>query len=157
MTNRVVIMLDVDGVLTSFRVSAACGDVGTIGVFDPVAVTFFNRMVAQYNPYFVVASSWRTFHTKQDLCSIFKAAGLSSVVKNLHNDWCTPTTKSNSREDEIEQWLQANMCDKFIVVDDANMNHKYLKDRHVRPSEKNGLLLYHYNQIEELLENLTNE
>jgi len=69
---------------------------------------------------YVISSAWRQAFTREQIERVFRGAGLSFVVENLHAQWRTPCPPpERERIEEIEAWLQAHhRGEPFVILDD---------------------------------------
>jgi hypothetical protein len=105
---RRVIFLDIDGVLAPIRRWDRYGDL------DPACIKVLNEIVAGGAADVVVSSTWRYGKTIAQLQEILDAEGFTGRVVDM-----TPThLPHNDRTDEIATWLETNVVDGFVVIDD---------------------------------------
>jgi hypothetical protein len=88
---------------------------------DAGAAENLRQLHAEFNPVYVISSSWATYLDRQQMCEALTRTQLRFVVDNLHKEWRTPRALSSSRRDEIEWWLDAHRESRqpFIVIDDS--------------------------------------
>jgi hypothetical protein len=88
---------------------------------DAGAAENLRQLNAEFNPQYVISSSWATYLDQQQMCEALTRTRLQFVVKNLHAKWKTPRARSSSRRDEIEWWLKAQRepGQPFIIIDDS--------------------------------------
>ena len=69
---------------------------------------------------YVVSSGWRQWFTREQIEQVFRGAGLSFVVDNLHPQWRTPCPPpERERVAEIEAWLhEHHEGEPFVILDD---------------------------------------
>lgn len=131
MTN-LVLFLDFDGPLFPERAKALnCYSTPSELVplnlpcwkMDTVAVNALNKL-HQMKPFeIVVSSSWRTKLSKEHVCKLFQANG---ITPSLHEEWRTidlsPAYISQgecSRAAEIDHWLRKNQAVNYFILDDS--------------------------------------
>jgi hypothetical protein len=87
---------------------------------DAGAAENLRQLHAEFNPLYVISSSWATYLDQEQMCEALTRTHLQFVVKNLHATWKTPRARSSSRRDEIEWWLNAQRepGQPFIIIDD---------------------------------------
>jgi hypothetical protein len=88
---------------------------------DAGAAENLRQLHAEFNPLYVISSSWATYLDQEQMCEALTRTQLQFVVKNLHAEWKTPRARSSSRRDEIEWWLKAQRepGQPFIIIDDS--------------------------------------
>lgn len=88
---------------------------------DAGAAENLRQLHAEFNPEYVISSSWATYLDRQQMCEALSRTQLQFVVENLHSEWRTPRALSSSRRDEIEWWLEAHRksYQAFIIIDDS--------------------------------------
>lgn len=88
---------------------------------DAGAAENLHQLHAEFNPLYVVSSSWATYLNREQMCEALTRTQLQFVVANLHAEWRTPRALSSSRRDEIEWWLEAHRepSQPFIIIDDS--------------------------------------
>ncbi len=99
------------------------------GLFSERAVSLVAAIHSEFNPNYVLSTSWRQFMNRPALEAVLKKTGLGFVVENFHSDWQTPELDATpqawgppvraTRADEISAWLQTNPgCTHWAVLDD---------------------------------------
>jgi len=88
---------------------------------DAGAAENLRQLHAEFNPVYVISSSWATYLDRVQMCEALTRTQLQFVVENLHAEWRTPRALSSSRRDEIEWWLEAHreLSQPFIIIDDS--------------------------------------
>jgi len=125
---RLVIFLDIDGVLAPIRRWDRYGDV------DPSCVQVLNDIVAQADAEVVVSSTWRHGKTVAELQAILEASGFAGRVLDK-----TPTgSPGMDRGDEIAAWLAHHAIDGYVIIDDHG-NMGALRHRLVQTHPSQGL------------------
>ena len=79
--------------------------------FSKLAVSNINYLIHWTNAKIVVTSTWRNNFTIEELKSIFKKQG-------IHGEVVDKTGIGLSRGEEILEWLDSNVVDKYVVIDD---------------------------------------
>lgn len=98
-------------------------------LFDVRAVKLLTAIHAEFNPLYVLSTSWRLFLNRAAFQAVLVQTGLGFVFENLHADWQTPQIDSThqafgpsiraSRADEISAWLKKNQdCKLWAALDD---------------------------------------
>lgn len=75
----------------------------------------------EFNPEYVVSSSWAMHLDREQFCDVLERTQLQFVAYNLHQEWQTPRARSSTRREEVEWWLEAHR-DKgqsFLILDDT--------------------------------------
>jgi hypothetical protein len=90
-------------------------------IVDASAADNLRQLDVEFNPAYVISSSWATYLDKEKMCQALNRMQLQFVVESLHVEWRTPRALSSSRRDEIEWWLEAHRepCQPFIIIDDS--------------------------------------
>lgn len=85
----------------------------------------------EFNPWFVISSSWATYLSREQMCKALTRTELQFVIDNLHSEWATPRALSSSRRDEIEWWLDAHResGQPFLVIDDTNSGYTLIRSQ----------------------------
>lgn len=157
-----VIFLDIDGVLTSSRVSIGTNELAGIGgawkQFDPVAVQFLNWFSQKYNYKLVISSSWgKIFNDLKSLKWMLSGGGLRIPLYQAH-DWRTPDLDAyfdlRGRSWEINKFLNEHIdIEDFIIFDDGMDAGKTFEDKFVLTDPENGLMVRHMIRAIEIAEN----
>ena len=152
-----IIFLDIDGVLCTTRVAVANGENGLLAGFDPIAMTFLNRICREYDDMqIVISSTWRIFdgRNRRVFYELFASAGYIDLAKSLHQDWQTSMNmKPGSRGLEINEWLQDHYNPKqYIIIDDDNDFWPSQQDKLVLTDPLNGMTLEHFEKVLELID-----
>lgn len=131
---RPIIFLDIDDVLCVHRtmntrqvLAALAGDESVNSaevwqqIFHVAAVEYLRQLHFEFEPQYVISSSWTLHLTKAQLCAAFEFTGLAFVAENLHEQWCTPRDDESYRLVEIDAWLETHALVApvpFLVIDD---------------------------------------
>lgn len=88
---------------------------------DAGAAENLRQLHAEFNPLYIISSSWATYLDRERMCEALTRTQLQFVAENLHPEWRTPRALSSSRRDEIEWWLDAHRepSQPFIIIDDS--------------------------------------
>lgn len=88
---------------------------------DTGAAENLRQLHAEFNPVYVISSSWATYLNREQMCEALNRTKLQFIVENLHAEWTTPRALSSSRRDEIDWWLEAHreQSQPFIIIDDS--------------------------------------
>ena len=74
-------------------------------------------LCAEFDASVVISSSWRIFHSLEELQALFQIAGITHV-KDVCPRGCV-------RRDTISQYLKANRIDSYIVIDDMDLKQVF--------------------------------
>ena len=155
-----VIFLDMDGVLNTPRVCATQkSSSNPFSWIDPVSVKLLNRLTQgteekySVNVKIVLSSSWRTGMEKHDF---YLMTGLINLDASCMEDFKIPHPERDEiRGDQIDKWLARNPeVTKWLIVDDESDFHDHQKLRLIQTSMEDGILLRHYHQAEEIIEQI---
>ncbi len=97
------IFTDIDGVLNTISKKD----------WSPISVQLYDELCEEFNLRPVITSTWRVKHSISDLNRIFQYQGIFTRIYDL-----TPIIPSEGRGGEIENWLQNNRYDNYIILDD---------------------------------------
>lgn len=148
---RAVVFLDIDDVLCVHRlyntrqVLAVLGGDKTVDavqvwqqIFHASARDNLRQLHDEFEPAYVISSSWTLHLTKEQLCETFRHTGLEFVADNLHEHWCTPRDDNSYRLTEIEAWLDIHTLRErlpYVILDDVMSGQSivgsHLEDRAV--------------------------
>lgn len=90
-------------------------------IFDSKAKYYLEQINKEFNPYFVLSTSWRWLFDICELKTVLETCGLSFVSDNLHPIWATPKTQRDGlRAAEIKIWLNLHpeFLNSWVVLDD---------------------------------------
>lgn len=113
-----VIFLDFDGVLNTPAFLDEVGDYGAIAAahqIDTRAVDELNRLVGLTGAKVVVSSTWRRYHSVEELQKLLESRGFrGEVIGKTPELWCY-------RGAEIQDWLYEHLeVEQFVILDDDN-------------------------------------
>lgn len=116
---RPLVFLDIDDVLCIYQtlntrdVRAALSDDLTVNadkvfseIFHPVACCYLRELHDEFQPLYIISSSWTLHLDREQLCQTFLRTGLDFVAHNLHSKWRTARTDDSNRRSEIEAWFE---------------------------------------------------
>ncbi|WP_375341637.1 HAD domain-containing protein [Massilia phyllosphaerae] len=131
---RPVVFLDFDDVLAfhpvhnGYRVLDAFANGTTDAlpelwheVFNAAARRNLQTLDFEYQPHYVISSSWASHLGRNQINEVLMRTGLEFVNSNLSEHWCTPRDTNSSRLSEIETWLKRYASTDalaFIILDD---------------------------------------
>lgn len=129
------VFLDFDDVLAvhpvhnGYRVldAFACGTVDDdpelwLRVFEATARRNLLALHDEFDPSYVITSSWASHLHQGQISEILRRTGLGYVEANLSSQWCTPRDANVGRLSEIEAWLESNISDPlhgYVIIDDT--------------------------------------
>jgi hypothetical protein len=147
-----VIFLDIDGVLCTTRQAVAINDRGVMSCLDPVALQFLDRIARDFDVKYVISSTWRMGESYSYFRSLFMAAQARDLAMALYyDDWATPVIHEKDRGHEIQNWIDRNKPENYIILDDDSDMLDHQKEFFVQTSCYDGMLFEHYKKVEELL------
>ncbi len=79
---------------------------------------------AEFVPWYVVSSSWRTSFTRKEMEIVFRQGGVGFVADALHEIWQTPNRTrgyyGGIRREEIEEWIAKwhDNVSPWVAIDD---------------------------------------
>lgn len=90
-------------------------------VVDAEAAANLLRLHEEFNPEYVISSSWALHLDREQLCDVLERTQLQFVVYNLHEHWQTQRARSSIRREEVEWWLEAHRepGQPFLILDDT--------------------------------------
>ncbi len=131
---RPVVFLDIDDVLCVHRtlntrqvLAALAGDETVDAasiwqqVFHASARENLRQLHEEFEPMYIISSSWTLHLSREQLCETFRRTGLEFVSDCLHEHWCTPRDDDSYRLVEIEAWLDTHALVEpvpFLILDD---------------------------------------
>jgi hypothetical protein len=149
-----VIFLDVDGVLrtdASDRYwSEVTGEPIPQSVFDRLfsshSISILNEIIYITGAKVVITSTWRVQHTLEELIQKFKIRGFRGEIIDK-------TNIIGNRGEEIQEWLDTNSVNKYVVIDDSVKDILiHINSKRVVKIESNiGLNDSHFDSITDLL------
>ena len=149
-----VIFLDIDGVLRTDASDRYWSDVTRQpipqSVFDRLfssrSIAILNEIIYITGAKVVITSTWRVQHTLEELIQKFKIRGFRGEIIDK-------TNIIGNRGEEIQEWLDTNSVNKYVVIDDSvkdiliHINSK----RVVKIDSNIGLNDSHFDSITDLL------
>ena len=144
-----IIFLDIDGVLSTFRFidyqekHCECSYYDADKNFDPICMKNLKTLIEETNSYIVLTSTWRNSKELVD----YIIGNLNQY--KINNRLFSSTENSNTREDEISEWLH-NFKDikiNYVILDDDNIK----LNNFVRCDSYNGFTREYLRQALEIL------
>ena len=174
---RPLVFLDIDDVLCVHRtlntkdVLAVLASDETIAastvwqnIFHRHAVENLRQLNDEFQPWYVISSSWTLHLDKEQLCEAFEATGLGFVADNLHEHWHTPRDENSYRLVEIEAWLDTQAwrgsrlyaTGRCLIIDDVlsgqSLVGSHLESQTVFCEASAGFLYPQLKQAREILD-----
>jgi len=88
-------------------------------IFEKQPVANLLALHTEFNPCYVLSTSWTRFLALEDLSQVLLHSGLGFVVRSLHIDGATPKPPRSSRAQQIGAWLASHPEVKnWIAIDD---------------------------------------
>jgi hypothetical protein len=131
---RPILFLDFDDVLAvhpvhnGYRVLDAFAQAATetvpelwMNVFDAAARRNLSMLHDEFQPSYVISSSWSSHLDRNQIIEILERTSLQFVKAHLHEHWCTPRDEVAGRLSEIENWLDLHLSVEgpaFVIIDD---------------------------------------
>lgn len=89
-------------------------------LFHAPAVETLRDIVEEFDPRFIITSSWLRLMERGGFERLFVRCGLQFVADRLHDAWEAPQAPYMSRLLSIQQWLaRHHRGESFVVLDDA--------------------------------------
>jgi len=141
---KLFIFLDIEGVLVTLaslinkeQELVECKIKNEARKLAPHAIIQLNRLVEEFDAYFIISSTWRKIYTLNTLQNIFKEAGFKYPLNIID---VTPILPSGFRGDEINAWMRINKSflsniktvKKYVILDDDSDFHGNQKEFHIR-------------------------
>jgi hypothetical protein len=149
-----VIFLDIDGVLRTDASDRYWSDVTRQpipqSVFDRLfssrSIAILNEIIYITGAKVVITSTWRVQHTLEELIQKFKIRGFRGEIIDK-------TNIIGNRGEEIQEWLDTNSVNKYVVIDDSVKDILiHINSKRVVKIESNiGLNDSHFDSITDLL------
>ena len=148
------IFLDIDGVLRTDAsdryLSEVTGQPIPKSVFDRLfsnrSISILNEIIYITDAKVVITSTWRVQHTLEELIEKFKIRGFRGHIIDK-------TNIIGNRGEEIQEWLDTNSVNKYVVIDDSVKDILlHINPKRVIKIESNvGLNESHFDSITDLL------
>lgn len=89
-------------------------------LFDKQAVQHLLQLHDEFQPLYVISSSWTRFMNREAIAACLFHGGLPFVCQNLHTDWETEKIPRALRSEQIDSWLanHPDYKDRWIALDD---------------------------------------
>lgn len=155
---RRFIFLDVDGVLNNHDFASEQYKNG-INIYaedrlDPTSIECVKRIVDATNAKIVLSSSWRWSKEAYDAV----AAQLALVDLKIFDTTNIDIRVNLSRSGEIQEWLNNNEYDSYLILDDDEIKGEELERHHIQTTPLYGLTDEHVDPaIKILIGEVTND
>ena len=117
-----VIFLDIDGVLVtrnSIKYQYLNFPDDTNIRFSKNAVRNLNKLIRLTKAKIVISSTWRLFHSLEELQNIFKKQGITGEIISTTSIERAPVEEDIPRGQKIAGWLaQHPEIEKYVIIDD---------------------------------------
>jgi len=117
-----VIFLDIDGVLVtrnSIKYQHLNYPEDTSIRFGKKAVKNLNKLIRLTKSKIVISSTWRLFHSLEDLQNIFKKQGIKGKIISTTSIERAPVEEDIPRGQKIADWLaQHSEVERYVIIDD---------------------------------------
>lgn len=133
-----IIFLDIDGPLTTMETYKLPTNNRGNAPFDYNAVQHLNHLIKESDAKIVISSSWRVFHSFDDLKKIFKEEGVKGEIMDI----VPITSESRDRGVQIREWLEGTSITniRFVIIDDDIEDIKsYFPRKLVHTNGKHGI------------------
>lgn len=131
-----IIFTDIDGVLNPHWSTK----------WAKKSIKLYNDICKEYDLKPVITSTWRIAHTKEQLQEIFKSQGIEIDIYDY-----TPIL-GGARGLDIQEWLNNNECDEYVVIDDKTSDiEPYIKKNVIKCRSWVGFSIGEYNDIKKIL------
>ncbi len=157
--NRPLLFLDFDDVIClnepygGYDVLESLGQVQrrekSVGDFEEIWTNLFNPRAKknlrllhdEFNPIYVLSTSWANFMNMAAISATLGSSGLAFVAENLHEEWETPKGYSELRAHQIRNWLNKHpeFAGRWVILDDEQSGTG-LKDW-IKPIDEKYLIL----------------
>jgi hypothetical protein len=88
-------------------------------LFHAPAIEALKAIVDEFDPLFVITSSWLRMMDRDAFEGLFEKCDLQFIGRRLHNAWEAPQDSGMTRLQSIEQWLWRHHTGQaFVVLDD---------------------------------------
>ncbi len=109
-----------------------------LDVLDSAARRNLQTLHKEFQPRYVISSSWASHLNLEAMQKMLKRCGLKFVALNLCSHWRTPRNETSSRLSEIEAWLTLEACKEdraYVIIEDhvsgAALSRSWLEGRTV--------------------------
>ena len=79
------------------------------------------RLHHEFEPSYVISSSWSTYMSREEIQEVLIRGGLDFVAASLHSNWRSATELGSYRVTDIAAWLRTNGSARtfaYVILDD---------------------------------------
>jgi len=131
-----IIFLDIDGVLNSISDGFGIPHNMTPSTLDRRAIGMLKYVTKVTKSHIVISSTWRCFGTHEWFCGLFEAYGW---FRPPIIDITRGSKKDEIRGDEVNDYLNRHVIDKYVIIDDDS--DFYPDQKLVQTDIANGFIL----------------
>lgn len=91
-----------------------------LDVTDTAARRNLQTLHKEFEPSYVISSSWASHLSLEQMTKTLKRCGLKFVALNLCEHWRTPRSETSNRLSEIEAWLEVRArkdSEAYMIID----------------------------------------
>lgn len=81
------------------------------------------RLHHEFEPRYVISSSWSTYMSRDEIQDVLIRGGLGFVAASLHSRWRSATEVGSFRVTDIAAWLRTNGATRpiaYVILDDLS-------------------------------------
>lgn len=124
-----ILFLDIDGVLNSYRSQIVLGREHNIESLDPIALDIVRKIVKETGCIICLISEWRLHW---DYMELGKKLKLPIMFETSHDD-------NKMRGEQVQEFLDEVKPEKYVVVDNDEVDFEYDGMPFVNVAEEDGL------------------
>ena len=159
LSDKIIIFLDIDGVLNNMKTQYAW--------FDKHSINVLNYVTKKYHAKIVISSSWREEYDLDELRRILFDEGVVGDIidvtpvytgsyspefyKCKETETCYHTGSFEGRNYEIWKYIHDNNVKKYVIIDDYHFCNDELVPHVVETKMSKGLTKEHIKEIESIL------
>lgn len=142
--------LDLDGVINNYASLSY-----NIHI-DQRCVAELNRimlsLIDKYEVQIIISSAWRVGRDVETIRYALWRSGMTQAGLIVGK---TSTEHKGHRGEQIQEWLDNNETDLYIIIDDESFDiYPYQKTNMIKTHMQSGINKQHYNQVHNLLKEL---
>ena len=89
-------------------------------LFDEDAVANLLTLHEEFDPTYVLSTSWTRFLDLESLLLVMHQTGLAFIAESLHPNWETEKSRGSTRAQQIRDWLKKHPAvDNWVALDDS--------------------------------------
>lgn len=92
-------------------------------VFHQELRTNLERLHDEFEPSYVISSTWSTYLSRDEIQEVLIRGGLGFVAASLHSNWRSATEVGSYRVTDIAAWLRTNGATRpfaYVILDDLS-------------------------------------